>query len=443
MEKSQRIAVIGAGFSGTLLSIHLLRNAKRPLSVLLFEKRERFGPGVAYSTGDEVHLLNVPAARMSALADEPAHFLDWARLELKNPELPGTAFLPRKIYGRYLESLLAETVGAAPSFAQLERIRDEVIDIASGPESHVVQTEGAPKGFEVDEVVLALGNLPPGAVTSSLAAIEEDPRYIANLWTGGAIERIPPDACVLFIGTGLTFIDGVLSLAKRGHRGRIQGLSRRGLIPGAHDLKVMEAKPLESPWPEKLPTRLRPLLRLFREKLEACLAQGADWRQVIDSLRPRTQEIWKSLTLADRKRFLRHVRPLWEIHRHRMAPEIAARLTALRAPGDLLIQRGRITRVSATPTALTIETADSRIEADIVVNCSGPECDFRKVESRLIRNLLERGKIEPDSLRMGIASTDFHTIGPLRKGELWETTAVPDLRVQAQQLALELILNQS
>src|SRR4051812_12829712 len=92
------VAIVGAGASGTLTAVALARAAPH-VRVVLVDDRSH-GVGVAYSTSDEQHRLNVPACGMSALADDGAHFVRW--LAASGYDAGERDFVPRAWYGRYL-----------------------------------------------------------------------------------------------------------------------------------------------------------------------------------------------------------------------------------------------------------------------------------------------------------------------------------------------------
>ncbi|MNS38775.1 hypothetical protein D3C72_710360 [compost metagenome] len=264
------------------------------------------------------------------------------------------------------------------------------------------------------------------------------------------LDAVGPDEDLLLIGAGLTAIDWALSLAARGHRGHIHLLSRQGRLPHVH---VPGLSPRTSE-PPAAPHTATGLLSWVRGEVRAAEATGLDWRQAVDGIRPHLQGLWRGLSHAERRRFLRHARPFWEVHRHRMAPEVAGAIARLRASGQLTVHAGRVAGYEDCPDAVRVSVRQRRggsasVTVARVVNCTGPEADFRKKRHPLVANLLERGLVRPDALGMGIEVSDdgavldaqgtpsdtIFALGPVRKGGLWETTAVPELRGQAGALA--------
>jgi uncharacterized NAD(P)/FAD-binding protein YdhS len=304
-----------------------------------------------------------------------------------------------------------------------------------------------------DKLVLALGNFPPGDPTVANTSFYASPRYHGNPWAPGLLSKILKTRACLLIGGGLTMVDWVVALQQAGYQGRIHAISRRGLWPQAHAGVAPTVFRIDAGAP---PVTARAWLRAIRRHLRET---GADWRAVIDALRPDSQPLWKSLPLVEKRRFLRHLRPFWDCHRHRLAPVIARQLENLVCSGQLVRHVGRIQdyREAEAAVEVVIRPRNQRetyeLEVDAVLNCSGSESDYRQLESPLVRDLLDQGLIRPDPLRLGLdvevdgslirlagsRSERLFTLGPPEKGILWETTAVPEIRIQARQLAERLL----
>lgn len=454
------IAIVGAGYSGTMVAAHLLRQARTPLTVRLFERDpSHFGRGIAYSTPMDCHLLNVPAGNMSAFPDEPDHFLRWAEARaarLVNPpwveSVGPQSFLPRRAYGDYLADTLDAAEGAALPGVRLERRAEKVARLSVEPDQAVkLRLEGG-QVFRAKRAVLAVGNFPPGNPRIADPGFYASRRYHRNPWLPRALEKILATESCLLIGSGLTMADWVVTLERSGYRGKIHVVSRRGLWPKVHELGPPAAFALDPAAPPKV----REWLRQVREHIAS---SGDNWRAVIDALRPRNQALWQSLPLEEQRRFLRHARPFWDLHRHRLAPPVAAKLESLVASGQVVRHAGQVTEYweGAQDVDVLIRLRGSAavetLRVDAVVNCSGSESNYRRLESALVRSLLEQGLIRPDALNLGIAAAPdgavvdaagvasalLYTLGPPQKGMLWETTAVPEVRWQAQRLAALLL----
>jgi uncharacterized NAD(P)/FAD-binding protein YdhS len=444
--KTPSFGIVGAGFSGSLLAVHLLRRLPQGSRVHLIEQRGEFGSGLAFSSPNASHLLNVRAERMSAFEKEPAHFLNWLA-DQGGEDSNGAAFVPRGLYGRYIQSLLADQLGAEDGNRNLYLFPDEAVDLELGADGAVIQMSGG-RPVKVDAVVLAVGNFPP-QVPSGAQALAGSPAYVANPWDYEATRAISHDAALLVIGTGLTMVDFVLNMLDRGHRGPIHAVSRRGLLPHRH-----APSPPPVPWVHEADL---PLSKQILKMRNAVATQ--DWRAVFDGVRPYTQGWWSDLSIEQRKRFLRHLRPWWDIHRHRMAPQVARRIDEAIGRGALSVLAGRFQEIEATDHGLTIRyrprgrDAQGCLSVDHVVNCSGPSSDYSAIEQKLVRSLLNRGAIRPDALSLGLdvdsslrlidqdgqVNERLYGLGPVTKGRFWECTAVPEIRRQAEELAERLV----
>jgi uncharacterized NAD(P)/FAD-binding protein YdhS len=330
----ERIVIVGGGASGALMAAHLLRRKPSNLRVTIVETRAQLGRGLAYATGNPSHLLNVRAANMSAFADDPGHFARWLSRQADGPQTegdPGFHLVSRGLYGRYLESLVREHLSGPKKRRALTVARDVACGVTVTPSGvEIALAAGAP--LHADLAILACGHP---------SAVDEGPLAVSP-WAEPASAGAPRDAALLILGTGLTMVDTALALQEQGHRGRIVALSRRGLPPHAHRaVEPMRIDADAAPFDQDILTQLRWLRGLARERE----AKGGDWRSVVDGLRPHTQAIWRAMTPRRRARFLEHARPWWDIHRHRMAPEVAARIGAMIADGRLEIVAGKIVAV--------------------------------------------------------------------------------------------------
>ena len=440
------VVIIGGGFSGVMTAVHLLRRCRPAASILLIERGEKLGRGLAFGTHTAEHLLNVPVRNMSAFADEPSHFLEWLQRH-KNAEISPNAFVSRQWYGEYVDSLLAEQL-RQPDSPLLRCVHEEVVTIErQGETLRLTMTDSS--HHEARLVVLAVGNFPPPDPVPLRQL--SDRRYARYAWSPEALDGIADSESILLIGSGLTAIDQVVALNGRGFTGTIYMLSRRGLLPALHQPGT--AWPTE--WTAELPASIRPLVAEVRRQVRLAAERGVDWRAVIDSLRPATQRIWRSLNLAERKRFLRHVRCFWEVHRHRVAPEVGRILDELQESGRLVMKAGRVLACVEGDGHVEITyrnrgtIAAEMLRVSRIINCTGHETDARKIDSPIVKSLLDNDLARVDSGALGLdISTDgavidgsgvpsksLFALGSVRKGLLWESTAVPEIRVQAQSLA--------
>ncbi|MCW5773812.1 MAG: FAD/NAD(P)-binding protein, partial [Rhodospirillaceae bacterium] len=402
--KKNRIAIIGAGFSGSLLAVQLLRRFLPRAQIHLIEKDAQFGRGLAYSTGNPGHLLNVRASRMSAFADEPDHFLRWlareadaGRIDRHLPVGP-ESFVPRRLYGTYIQDLLGNEIWKTGRGKSLHLVPDEALAIRPRGDGIAVELASG-RHLAVDIAVLATGNVPQQEGASD---------RFANPWNPAALAGLDRDAPVLLAGTGLTMVDTAISLAEQGHRGTIHAVSRRGLLPRSHGA----APPLPGIDPFAVsPFGVVGLLRAVRGAVrEAAKTRGmpAAWRSVVDALRPHTGAIWRALSDVEKRRFLRHLRPWWDVHRHRMAPEVATRIAEMLGRRQLQVSAARIERIERAPAGLAVvlrrRGAEARETLRVArfIDCTGPQCDYARIADPLIRNLLEQGAARPDSLHLGL-----------------------------------------
>jgi len=421
-----RVAIVGGGAAGALQALHLAKAGIGP--VTLIERARPPGRGVAYSTKRPEHLLNVPARRMSAFADDPEHFTRWFA-----GRAGGTAedYAPRMLYGDYLAELLRE--------AGIEAVKGEAVDVAEG---RVALANGG--AIEADRVILAPGNFKP-ATPRGIDPAALGPLWVDDPWAEGIADGLGRGDLVMLLGTGLTAVDAALTLEAAGFAGRIVALSRRGLAPRAHGAR----EPLCAP-SEDLPPTCVAMLRRVRARSHA-----VGWRAAVYELRTVTQDLWRAARLDERRRFLRHLRPWWDVHRHKLAPAVGATIDAMQAAGRLSIAAGRL--VSATADgdrALVRFRARGKDEIETlrvarIVNCTGPEADIARAGEPLLSALLASGRIRADVLKVGIevdgdcrtidaagrASDSLFAIGPVTKGTFWESVAVPDIRGQAARVA--------
>jgi uncharacterized NAD(P)/FAD-binding protein YdhS len=417
------VAIVGGGFSGTMLAAQL---ARRGIHSLLIEGGGRAGLGTAYSTGEPAHVLNVRAEGMSAWPEEPGHF---AR-EFGDPR----GFAERRFYGRYLRAILDE----AATSGHVEVVSSKAVHASLEADGWQVELEDG--GTVVAQaLVLAIGNQPPEPLGIASSA---SGRFINNPWSEDAKAAVRDAAAsggdVLLIGTGLTMIDAVLSLNAAGHQGRIVALSRRGQIPKAHaDFVAAPVEESEVPHGNVLA-----MWRWLRRR-----SGEFGWRAAVDSLRPHSHALWQSLDDTQQRRFLRHARPWWDVHRHRIAPEVARQVHDRVAQGGLEIVAGRLGPIEENDGGLEVEirrrsgTAETRRFA-FAINCTGPLGAIERTGDPMLRGLLGDGQLRPDTLGIGLdvdersrAGDKLWALGPLTKGRYWEIVAVPDIREQAAQVA--------
>lgn len=447
MSQSYDIAIIGGGFSGLMVLHHLVEKASGRMSVAVFEPRGSLGNGLAYSTRNYHHLLNVPAKGMSALPDEPSHFFDWLNSEsgqaaCRDMHLQQswqkTDFAPRALFARYLGSIAAKCVARGFSRGvKIEHLRQTAQSLRKTETGYVLESNG--KTYLANACVLASGNLASGLETGSA-------RHVTDIWSFDFSRMAGQQGPVAIIGTGLTMVDIAIALRDAGYKGKITGVSRNGRLPQVHDMAIEKYGTIAAQLVSSPQTLLRLMHELRREVKEG-KAMGRSWQVVMDNWRPHLQGLWRQLGTEDRKKFLHRFFSLWSVHRHRMAPSIGAFVRGELEAGTLQILSGN---VQAQPAAdhVDLTAGNETIRAAWVFDCRGPCYDIRKSGNALLRQMTDEGVIMPHKTGWGadigeglrIAGHErLFTIGPLATGALMETIAVPELREQAALVAKDIL----
>jgi len=415
--------------------------------VTLIERSARLGRGVAYGACDHAHLLNVPLARMEVgLSPSLKDWLTANRPDEIPPTDAGGCFITRRSFGDYIEAVTERHVASG----RLARLRGDVVEIGRNGGPYALLRDG--RLVHGTHVVLATGNLPPKTPRIPDEKVLDSPLFVPDPWRL-ADEKAPAKTDdVLLIGSGLTMVDVALRLKRDGHAGRLVAVSRHGLLPNRHAdggewrnaFDLAPSPPLQA---------LRTLRREAREATET----GVPWQRVIDAIRPSLANLWISWSEDDRRRFLRHCRTTWDVHRHRMARRVSDEIEQLRSSGGLAIMAGRIAALKRTATGANVlvrpRGKSEEIELDVqkVINCTGPRSSFDDLNDPLFKGLKDRGLLVADGLGLGvktfgcavldryaIPSDWLFAIGPLTRPEWWEITAVPEISAQCTYLANDL-----
>lgn len=439
------VVIVGGGASGTLTAIHLLRRlhaCRSPLRLVLVDRYGRHGRGQAYSTADPRHLLNTRAAQMSALADDSGHLLRWCHAQ--DLRVAPTDYLPRGLYGRYLSDLLADTERRVRSIAHVSHLTATATALTLGPRHRLRVHLAAGGRLDAEAVVLATGIATDPPWTRQVVGR----RCIPEPWRPDALAAVRDGTPVLVVGTGLTMIDVATSVTDAHPDTIVYAVSRHGLVPHAHQ------DPPATPIPITLPTGETTLSELLRAIRAPIRENDGDWQGIVDALRPHIPRLWTMLDVDDQQRFLSRLARYWEIHRHRIPPATARHMSALRATGRLRIIRGRLASVNAHPDGITARIAGENpmeLNAGWLVNGTGPSTDI--TQDAFYRSLFAAGLARPDPFALGLdadgrgrvidasgrPNEQIFTLGPTLRGRHYETTAVPEIRAQAADLATHLI----
>jgi uncharacterized NAD(P)/FAD-binding protein YdhS len=433
------VAVIGAGAAGTLTAVRLLREATGPLHVLLVDPDLATGRGVAYSTPDTRHLLNVPASGMSAFAEEPDHLVRWLRGSVA-PEAQPQDFVPRAWYGAYLATLLARAVGTGDG--RLTRIHDRVTRLEEHGTALLLGTESG-ETHQADAAVIAVGTRPAAAWAP--AALRGSARFVTDPWLPGALTELPKGD-VLLVGTGLTMVDIAISADEDR---TLHAVSRHGVLPRTHRLPT--TPPVDPPSGLLHCTDLPSLRRLVEDHVAETVEVTGDWRAAVDGLRGVTTAVWQRLPEADKRAFLVDDARTWDALRHRMSPWTRSRLDAVTEAGRFHQHTGSVSDAVEDEDGLTVTLTDgTELRVGAVVNCTGPVADL--ASNPLLAALHAAGAVAPGPAGLGLATgpggrvrspgardrsedRPLWTLGALRRGDLWESTAMPEIRVQAAEVA--------
>ena len=416
------VAVIGGGASGTLVATNLLREANTSINVIVVEPREHLGRGVAYATRDPQHLLNVRAKQMSAVVGDPDHFVRFAGCDRDD-------FAPRATYAQYLDRQLTDA--REHTSGTIRHLATRAIRITRGKDQWSVTCADGSVAH-ADVVVLATGN-PAPTIPPWAEGVVGSPRFVADPWAPGALEGIGEET-VVAIGTGLTFVDVAVSILGSS-KACVVGVSRHGLMPTPHT-HVEHPPPL-------------PDMHTPREVLHWLRSQRHQWREAVNGLRTITQQLWIDWTLEERRQFLRHAHRYWEVHRHRIAEPVAECIAGHLISGRLSVQSMRVEEVTTTATGFRLRSGSRTLDTDRIIMCTGPS-ERAMLSEEPVASLCAAGHLRPAPLSIGI-DCDPHTgqaldlngrpsdslfvMGPLRRGVAWETTAIPEIHVQAHELA--------
>jgi uncharacterized NAD(P)/FAD-binding protein YdhS len=452
-----RIAIIGGGFSGVMTAVNLARLSQRPLHVTVINAHRPTGRGIAYGMRRPEHLLNVAARNMSAFPDAPDHFLQWLRTRSDFDTVPEIElrerFIPRMVYGDYLRSIMQHHLQSAGRMTPVtaEFVAGEACDVEPVGDTAVIHLANSAT-VEADRVVLATGNEAPAALPGA-ESLGGHPAWIGDPWQSWE-QRLPDQSgCIVVLGTGLTTVDAIITLRALGWMGSIHAISRHGWFPHAH-FRGIEYPDFPPPGVDLAELGLDKLVALVQEHCARLHEQNANPAIIVDRMRAHTQRIWSHFTREERLTFARKYGARWSVFRHRIAPDIHAQITSSQLTGQLQVHAAAVERVAAAGSQVLVHFGNGQSQAgDLVINATGPATRLTASKSVLLQNLLRRGLVSPDDTDMGLRVDPDHTVvtgdgrrsplllalGPLLRGTLWETIAVPELRGQARRVAETLL----
>jgi uncharacterized NAD(P)/FAD-binding protein YdhS len=456
------IGIIGGGFSGLMVAYQLVKNTSLPIRVCIFNKHEFMARGTAYSVDKDFYLLNVIAAKMSALPDDPDHFLNWVMQTQAYKSLDRSmisqAFLPRKLYGEYLSDLWEKLQqSASDKGCLIEQKSTEICSVSKVDELFSFTCrDGVVYPFDV--CVLATGNELPKTPNSITQEMKNSGFYFGNPWSSQVLKDVDEFKQLLIIGNGLTMVDTVIGLQQSGFKGTIYSISPNGFNILPHRNNGLVYKKLNE---EILGiTGLRGIATAVFKHIRIVRKFGLSAEPVIDSLRPNVQHIWQHLHLAEKKVFLSRLRHLWGVARHRIPLHIHDRIQQLRIEKKLHIIAGKINAVNLNQERAIVDFYNKKtgiiesVQVDRIINCTGPNSDMVKTSSTLLKQLINQGLICQDELKLGLkvdinsyqvikqdgkVNQCFYTLGNHLRGELWESTAVNELRQQAKEVAQQIL----
>ena len=458
----KKIGIIGCGFSGTMVAVHLIRNTTEAMELIMIDPSADTGKGIAYTPYSKKHLLNVVTEKMSAFKHDTAHFLEWV-LQQKDfsdsdRNILSQSFLPRYLYGAYLQNIWQEALQEAETKqCKITRMCDAATDIEYIDDGIKLYLKD---GIEivVDECVIATGNHTPGNVKINNTAFYESEFYFQNPWKESTVTNLDSSLPVFIIGNGLTMVDTIIGLHEKGFSNEIYSISNNGFNILPHRHIGVQYKDLANELPSKID--LLSILHLFNKHIKKIKKFGLSAEPIIDSLRPYTQKIWQALSDKEKKVFMGRLRHLWGLARHRIPLHIHDYIQQLRIHNKLHIVAGKIIDIERNENDCSVRYYDKRLNQERtikvarVINCTGPETNLEKAGHLLLKKAIEKGYITQDPLHIGINANPssfevlnreaqsmkhLYTLGGNLKGVLWESTAVNELRDQAERLAIHIL----
>ena len=418
------VAIVGGGFTGAAFAIHLSRMAGRPLDIAIVEPRGRLGRGLAYDTADPDHRLNAPLEVHFLYPDAPGHLRDWYAGQggpARDPDAlaaDGNIYLRRGDFGRYVEEQLRAHIAGNPSGSTIRHLRSRALAARRTLSGYRLTLDD---GREVSAglTVLAAGYDRPTAPPPFDGAISDCPGFLGDPWDTARLREIPADARVLLLGMAQTASDVIAVLLRSGHRGPIAAVSRHGLRtrhrpqsgsgppPDVVDRIVRPVSLFSAAHGRH--TSVRGLLRTLRAAARRVETAGGSWLEPFGDLRDSVWDVWPALPLEEKRRFLRHLRVWYDVHRFQLPPQIEARIAEAEAAGQVSFEAASCVSAARDGAALSVTlqprgSGERRRETfDAIVNCTGPGMRPDRSTNPFVRALAAEGFAAPHPAEIGFS----------------------------------------
>ncbi|WP_447793391.1 FAD/NAD(P)-binding protein [Pseudomonas farris] len=445
------IVIVGGGFSGTVTAIQILRRKLKHVRVVLVDNSANVGRGLAYNSDHSECMLNVPVGNMSAFPDKPSDFVKYC--QGRKLEVTESSFVSRAIFGDYISERLHAIKKESEKESRFELVVGEIVQIKQNDTDLTLQLLDGSE-ISANHIVLASGHFAPVSIPG-LELIKHSERYQEAPYSKKLLNIVGETTPILLIGAGLTALDIALQLKQQGQNGKIYLLSRRGLLPQPHRQHTKKPDLASLLWVNL--TTVNPTARNYFQEIRNQVSNSSlDWRDIIGSLRSITPKLWMALPSIEKQRFLRHLQPYWDTHRHRVAPEIYTKIKEAIDNDSVKVIAGKITHGVCSENSIELNIrlrknqSSKTIKVAHVINCTGPNSNLRTIENTLLSQLRKDGLIQLDEHGLGVlvdeqlsvknssgeALSWLSYVGPLLKANYWEATAVPELRTH-----IELLVN--
>jgi uncharacterized NAD(P)/FAD-binding protein YdhS len=451
MATRARLIVVGGGFTGAALIVHVIRAATRPLDIDVIEPRAELGRGIAYGTRDPSHRINVPSDRLSLFKEQSDHFTRWLYMagylpDEASTDSRGLHYVARGAYGAYVLDILKQTLEAAGPAVRLRHHRARAASIHSVGTGWKVDLSSGDR-LIADKVALCVGHSEPAPPCPISSDALRHPSFFANPWASEVVSAIGRRDSVLVVGTGLTMADVIATLSEAEYRGRVTAISRRGLLARPHGLFLDDIDILDGP----APNTAIGLLQLARRRIDQ-LEPRVGWQPAVDALRHKLSQIWPPLPPSQQRRIVRHLLPFWEVHRFRIAPQLDQLVENWRRQGRLVVEQAGLASLDVQQGKLAASLRrrggrTAKQSFDAVVLCVGPGKAIAR--DPLIAQILREELARPDGVGVGVAVDEqsrlisgygathasLWALGPMTRGSFGEMTGAPDIARQIERIS--------